>query len=60
MHFFKKITKKYKKKGYENFEDKAKSQIGDKLYSAFIKNYTKKQWKKDLNFYQVVFLTDYQ
>ena len=25
----KKITKKYKKSGYENFEDKAKSQIGD-------------------------------
>ncbi len=48
--FLKKITKKYKKKSYENFEDKAKSQIGDKLYSAFIKNYTKKQWKKDPKF----------
>ena len=46
--FFKKITKKYKKTNYKNFEDKAKSQIGDQLYSAFIKNYTKKQWKKDL------------
>ncbi len=45
--FLKKITKKYKKNNYENFEDKAKSQIGDQLYSAFIKNYTKKQWKKD-------------
>lgn len=45
--FLKKITQKYKKSNYENFEDKAKSQIGDQLYSAFIKNYTKKQWKKD-------------
>lgn len=45
--FLKKITKKYKKNFYNNFEDKAKSQIGDKLYSAFIKNYTKKQWNKD-------------
>ena len=45
--FLKKITKKYKKTNYKNFEDKAKSQIGDQLYSAFIKNYTKKQWKKD-------------
>ena len=35
--FFKKITKKYKKTNYKNFEDKAKSQIGDQLYSAFIK-----------------------
>ena len=48
--FFKKITKKYKKNSNKNFEDKAKSQIGDKLYSAFIKNYTKKQWKKDPKF----------
>jgi len=45
--FLKKITKKYKKSNYKNFEDKAKSQIGEELYSAFIKNYTKKQWKKD-------------
>ena len=45
--FLKKITKKYKKSNYKNFEDKAKSQIGDELYSAFIKNYTKKQWNKD-------------
>ena len=35
--FLKKITKQYKKKDYNNFEDKAKSQIGSKLYSAFIK-----------------------
>ena len=41
--FLKKITKTYQKKIYKNFEDKAKSQIGEKLYSAFIKNYTKKQ-----------------
>jgi UDP-galactopyranose mutase len=45
--FLKKITKKYKKKNYNNFEDKAISQIGKDLYSAFIKNYTKKQWNKD-------------
>ena len=44
--FLKKITKKYKKKSYENFEDKAISQIGKELYLAFIKNYTKKQWNK--------------
>ncbi len=45
--FLKKITKTFQKKDYKNFEDKAKSQIGNKLYSAFIKNYTKKQWNKD-------------
>lgn len=45
--FLKKITKQYKKKDYNNFEDKAKSQIGSKLYSAFIKNYTMKQWNTD-------------
>jgi UDP-galactopyranose mutase len=45
--FLKKITSKYKKTSYNNFEDKAKSQIGEKLYLAFIKNYTKKQWKKE-------------
>ena len=28
----------------ENFEEKAISQIGEKLYKAFIKNYTTKQW----------------
>ena len=42
----KKITKKFKS-SYNNFEDKAKSQIGEKLYSAFIKNYAKKQWQKE-------------
>ncbi len=45
--FLKKITKTFQKKDYKNFEDKAKSQIGNKLYLAFIKNYTKKQWNKD-------------
>jgi UDP-galactopyranose mutase len=42
-----KKTKKYKKKKYENFEDKAQAQIGPELYRAFIKEYTKKQWGKD-------------
>lgn len=42
--FILKISKKYKKKQYNNFEEKALSQIGEKLYSAFIKNYTEKQW----------------
>ncbi len=42
----KKITKKFKRVSYENFEEKALSQIGDKLYDAFIKNYTEKQWGK--------------
>ena len=45
--FLNKITKKYKKQSYKNFEEKAKSQIGEKLYAAFIKNYTKKQWNSD-------------
>lgn len=45
--FLKKITKQYKKKNYISFEDKAKSQIGEKLYTAFFKNYTFKQWNKD-------------
>ncbi len=44
--FIKNITKKYKKKETKNFEDKAVSQIGSKLYEAFIKNYTIKQWGK--------------
>ena len=56
--FLKKITKKYIKKSYENFEDKAKSQIGDKLYSIYQKLY-QEAVEKNLN-YQVVFLTDYQ
>ena len=45
--FLKKITKKYQKNTYDNFEDKAQSQIGKDLYTAFIKNYTKKQWNKN-------------
>jgi UDP-galactopyranose mutase len=40
-------TKKYKKKSYENFEEKAKAEIGTELYRAFIKEYTNKQWGKD-------------
>jgi UDP-galactopyranose mutase len=42
--FISKISKKFQKKQYNNFEEKALSQIGEKLYSAFIKNYTEKQW----------------
>ena len=42
--FILKITKKFQKEEYNNFEDKALSQIGEDLYSAFIKNYTEKQW----------------
>ncbi len=41
------ITKKYQKNSYENFEDKAISQIGNRLYNAFIKEYTFKQWGKN-------------
>ena len=47
--FLEKISKKYKKNSYSNFEEKAKSQIGNELYKAFIKNYTKKQWNKNPN-----------
>ena len=39
-------TKKYLKVEKNNFDIKARSQIGDKLYDAFIKNYTLKQWGK--------------
>ncbi len=42
--FIKIQTKGYNKKNLNNFEEKARSQIGDKLYEAFIKNYTYKQW----------------
>ena len=38
------VSKKYKKKNFSNFEEKALSQIGKELYFAFIKNYTEKQW----------------
>jgi UDP-galactopyranose mutase len=47
QEFLKKKTKKYIKDKYDNFEQKAYSQIGPQLYNAFIKNYTKKQWGKD-------------
>ena len=46
LKFLKKKTKKYQKKNYNNFEEKALSQIGRDLYEAFIKNYTTKQWGK--------------
>ena len=39
-------TRKYLKVEKNNFDIKARSQIGDKLYDAFIKNYTLKQWGK--------------
>ena len=42
-----KISIKYQKEKYNSFEEKAKSQIGNKLYKSFIQNYTKKQWGKD-------------
>ena len=42
----KKESKKFQKYKFKNFEDKAKSQIGDKLYKAFIRGYTIKQWGK--------------
>ena len=45
--FIKKKTKKYQKRNYKNFEEKAKSQIGEDLYNAFIKEYTTKQWGKN-------------
>lgn len=44
--FIKKNAKIFNKEKYENFEEKALSQIGLKLYNSFIKNYTKKQWNK--------------
>jgi UDP-galactopyranose mutase len=47
FNFLKQKTKKYQKKNYNNFEEKALSQIGLELYLAFIKNYTEKQWGKN-------------
>lgn len=41
--FLKHLTRKQHWKP-KNFEEKAISQIGEKLYRAFIKNYTIKQW----------------
>lgn len=46
-YFVTKQTKKFLKVNEKNFETKAKSQIGEKLYNAFIKNYTYKQWGKN-------------
>lgn len=31
----------------QNFEEKGLSLVGEKLYTAFLKNYTKKQWNTD-------------
>ena len=46
-NFIKKQTRNHDKKNLNNFEEKARSQIGDKLYEAFIKNYTYKQWGRN-------------
>ena len=45
--FIFKQAKKFSNVKHNNFETKAKSQIGEKLYNAFIRNYTYKQWGKD-------------
>lgn len=45
-NFLSKEAKKFSNQDKNNFEIKAKSQIGEKLYNAFIKNYTYKQWGK--------------
>jgi UDP-galactopyranose mutase len=42
--FIRSEAKKENIKNPKNFEEKAKSIIGRKLYNAFIKNYTEKQW----------------
>jgi len=44
--YLEKQTRPYKRVEEFNFESKALSQIGKKLYEAFIKNYTTKQWGK--------------
>ena len=44
--FINQQAKKFKGK-VKNFENKAISQIGEKLYRAFIKGYTYKQWGKN-------------
>ena len=46
-NFITNISNKYQKFKFNTFEDKAKSQIGNELYQAFIRNYTTKQWGKD-------------
>lgn len=46
-NYLHKITKKFYKKNYNNFEEKALSQIGEGLYNSFIKNYTQKQWNEN-------------
>jgi UDP-galactopyranose mutase len=45
--YIKESTKKYINKNPQNFEEKALMQIGSKLYEAFVKNYTIKQWGKN-------------
>ena len=43
----KKDIEKYQIKEPKNFEEKGITLIGEKLYQAFIKNYTEKQWGTD-------------
>ena len=45
--YLNKITRKFQRCNYRNFEEKALSQIGEGLYNAFIKNYTLKQWNEN-------------
>ena len=40
----KRDSKKYGIKEPQNFEEKGISLVGEKLYTAFLKNYTEKQW----------------
>ena len=40
----KRDSKKYEIKEPQNFEEKGISLVGEKLYAAFLKNYTEKQW----------------
>ena len=45
--FVKKEAEKTGIKDPKNFEEKGLSLVGEKLYTAFLKNYTRKQWNTD-------------
>lgn len=45
--FVKEEAEKTGIKNPKNFEEKGLSLVGEKLYTAFLKNYTKKQWNTD-------------
>ncbi|MBQ3353508.1 UDP-galactopyranose mutase [Candidatus Saccharibacteria bacterium] len=45
--FVKEEAEKTGIKDPKNFEEKGLSLVGEKLYTAFLKNYTKKQWNTD-------------